>query len=81
MDVLRRLKSEPVGMLPLVYANTKADHSVQEDDRLSHLSIFGVGAPVPDELHQYFHNYEEAQAFLQRVEVARASGAGVKRDG
>ena len=54
MDVLRHLKTEPVGMLPLVFANTKTDRKVEDEH---HLPIFGIGEFVPDELQEYFHDY------------------------
>ena len=44
MDVMRQLKGEPVGALPLLFANTKTDRKILDDQSLP---IFGIGEPAP----------------------------------
>jgi hypothetical protein len=44
MDVLRQLKGEPVGALPLVFANAKAERKICDEHSLP---VFGIGAPAP----------------------------------
>jgi len=69
MDVMRQLKGEPVGALPLLFANTKTDRKILDDQSLPN---FGIGEPAPEEVHRYFHDYGAAQAFVTK---ALADGA------